>query len=368
MNKKIKDKDILTMISNAVESVEIDVFEKIKASQKTGLENINLNQAEVKRKSPLFTFRKTAYIATAVILLGVGIYTVSNLGHIINKNNTKMYTASKIYMVENNGNIYFPNFTDNSKLYSMDYKGKNIKKITEDSVFNIATDGRDICYNDYDGKNYVIGLDGTNKIELSKVKSNDLKILDKSVYYSADDGIYKIKTDGTEAIKISDIVPNMFTVNQGMIYFSTISEDKKGVYSMNLDGSNCVKIFDTPINNFKIANGEMFFYDVNDKNCLHKLLINDKKLTKLSTYELNTGAFDIKDNQIYFISSSESDKSALYKMNIDGTNINKIVDIDATSIQAIGEYVYCYHPSYTGRLYIVSLKENTVKEVLSNKK
>ncbi|RCX16083.1 uncharacterized protein DUF5050 [Anaerobacterium chartisolvens] len=373
--KNKSEKEILDILSNAIEKDMPDVWDKIKNNQKSRLSDIECEMPTPIKPRRNLPIKRISSIAAAFVIIIAGIYISLFYGGGILKmfgNKPNMSLDSRFYIVEANNTLYYQDFTDGSKLYSMDMNGGNRKKLCDDYVVNLIADGEYIYYQNLnDQKQYRIRTDGTKRELLANV-NGDVVIHDEFIYFTGNNGIYKINKNGQGLEKLSDVLANTLRFYNEKLYFSGIPTNNDssngGIYKMNLDGSNIQKISDQTTHDFKMSNNYIFFQIYGNKisHYIYRINIDGTGMKKLLDKELTTGTFDIKDNNIYFISSENSTPS-LYKMDINGANITKLIDnFEATTINVIGNTVYCYHPSYGGRLFKVDTERKAKLEILTN--
>jgi hypothetical protein len=280
-----------------------------------------------------------------------------------------MYSSPFLAIVENDNKLFFQNFKDGGKLYSMDLDGNNIAKLSDNSISNFTIYNHSIYYiNSTDGKIIVLKTDGTDKRVLENTNANwNIVVFEDWIFYTSNDGIYRIKNDGSELEKISDIFAHTLTVYNENVYFSSNNENLEGLYKSELDGKNTIKIYNKAVNHFSIYENNIFFSNINDNYCLYKITTDGSNIEKLRSDSkdilISTGTFDIFNGEIYFTNESLENTSYLFKMMLDTTNLTKLIKIEATTIKVFGQHIYLYHPSYNGRLYRLSISGNTLEEI-----
>ncbi|NLP13269.1 MAG: DUF5050 domain-containing protein [Clostridium sp.] len=373
MKRKITEKKVLSMLSTAVDNLEVDVWDKIVNSKKSGLEEIDSSYIESPKQNKIFVPRRIASIAVACIFMIIGIYAFLNISGIIPfKNlNPNMYFSPFLAIAEYDNKLYFQNFKDGRKLYSMDLDGNNIAKINNDSILNFTIYNNDIYYiNSTDGKIVVLKTDGTHKKVLENTNANrNIAVFGDWIFYTSDDGIYRIKSDGAHNEKISDIIVHTLCVYGENVYFSSGNENQEGLYKAGLDGKNIVKIYAKTVSGFSVYENNIYFCNIYDNYCLYRIAADGSKIEKLKSNGkdilISTGAFDIFNDEIYFINESFENTCYLFKMDLDTANLTKLAEIEATTIKVFEKNIYLYHPSYNGRLYRLSTYENNLEEIPS---
>lgn len=371
--KEKSEKEILGILSDEIGKDMPDVWNKISSGQKSRFSDIECEIPEPIKSQKKLSLKMISSIAAVFVVLLTGIYLSLFHGGGFSKMNgnvTKMAADPRFYVVENNNKLYYQDFTDDCKLYNMDFNGQNRKKLYDDYVANIATDGEYIYYKNLaDEKEYRIKIDGTGRELLTEVGEN-LNFSGSYMYFTRDSGIFKANKTGKDIEKIADASAiNTLTLYAGSLYFSGVpANTTEGLYKMDLNGSGLKKISDKAPYVLKILDDWIFFQSAGDNNLhyIYKIGLDGSGEQKLSNNGSNIETFEVKDKNIYFI-SSENSVPSLYKMDTTGANITKILDnFEATTIKAIGNKVYCFHPSYDGRLFKIDMDGKTKTEILSN--
>lgn len=365
MDKKYTEKEVLSMLSIAVENIETDnVWGKIKFSRKSGLEDVVFSNPLQKKLTKLFTKKRIASSVAAFVFMLIGILTVNNI------NNFRMSACSSINMIEYGDKLFFENFKDNSRLYKMDLDGINLTKLTTHSVSSFII-YKDILYytngyfDDKENRKIVISeLDGSIKkvfedIDISKISF----VLDEWIYYINDEGLYRISEIDSNIEKINNLSVHTSLSYDKKLYFSSYTEGSIGLFSSDLDGQNAKQIFSQNIPVFKVYNNKVFFSNYNYNYNLRKINLDNLNVknitynnTNLSTSPL---AFDISNNKMYLIYND-----SLFEADIDGNNLRKLADIDATILRVFNNNIYLYHPSYRGNLYRFNLEKETIEKLM----
>ncbi len=368
---KINEKKVLDIISNAIENVEIEVLEKINNSSKSGLEDISTDQTDIFKTSVRSSsYKKIVSIAAIFIFLFIGTYLINNIGgkYIMKKDDLCVSATSIMLLREYNNTIYFQNFADKNKLYSMDIDGSNIQKVIDDSCSGFTISDNNIYYiKNEDGSIYSLKIGESTSNLINKTNANwNIETIDEWIYYSTDEGIFKIQKDGLDAVKIFDNLPNEMLINKNILYFSCNQENLEGIFKIEPDSQNITQIYDKQVSSFKIQNNDLILCDINDNYNLYKISLEENSnVQKITQFGLSTSAFDIYNNNIYFITENLANISILYKMDLSGNELKEISEIDSTFIKVIARNIYCYHPSYNGLLTKVGLEDKSKIQILS---
>ena len=107
------------------------------------------------------------------------------------------------------GNIFFANFSDSQKLYSMKANGTDIKKMTEESVNNINYYEGWIYYRNFNNsdKIYKIKPDGTGRKIVYKWKSQAVNISGGWFFLSNGNDhnrIYRVRLNGKNELQLNN--------------------------------------------------------------------------------------------------------------------------------------------------------------------
>lgn len=363
MNDK-SEKEILDMLSNSIGKDTPDVWDKIKNSKKSRFSDIECDIPEPVRYRKTFSIKRISAIAAVFLVIITGVYFGSGVLKMTG-NKVNMSADPRFYITEANNTLYYQDFTDGCKLYSMNSDGSNRKKLCNDYVVDLVTDGEYIYYSNLnDGKEYKIRTDGTGREVIANIKGWNLNVSGDSVYFSAEDGVYSVKKDGSGLKRLTDIAsPSTLWLYGNRLYFFATYEEC--IYGMDLDGSNLQKIINDCAYNFRLANNYIYFgrYDAEHKIYLYRANIDGTGVEKISDFTISTGAYDIKDNNIYF-DGSVKNISAIYKMQYNRSNITKLTELKTvTTIKVLGEWVYCYQP--WGTLSRISLDGQIQSRILS---
>jgi hypothetical protein len=268
--------------------------------------------------------------------------------------------ANEGWAAESNGWIYCDYALG---LYKMKEDGAQIK-LSDNSPRNINIwDGWVYYANDYPGKGeiYRTSEDGTKTEKLNNELVYSLIINNDWIYYVTvkypDDNVeYKIKKIALDGSKETELVSETVksnlrvTTNQlylynGWIYYISM-KDSNRFYKIDVDGTNRIKVSNEIIskeysmNSFIIENDWIYFTQLEgDYHCrLYRMKIDGT--SKEMVIDSSIHNFNISDNYIFYTDASEY-QYPLYKVKIDGTEKTKLTDIGVADINIIGNYIYC---------------------------
>ncbi|MCL1865894.1 MAG: DUF5050 domain-containing protein [Oscillospiraceae bacterium] len=283
------------------------------------------------------------------------------------------YQSGWIYYTDSVNGIWKVRTNDTDKTQLTDDKADYLNVVGDWIYYN----GSDI--NDPDKKYNLrkIRTDGTEKTDINKVNSTFVNVAGDTIYYTNSDdnhNIYKINTDGTNGKKLVNNSIIRYNLEDEFVYYSALWDMllfKDRFYSISTDGGDS-----TTINGIDFV-GEKYLsisFIVNDGWIYHESMSADSGYThhfcKISVD--GTQSFDITPNlgNDYNIISYNTDgdriyfstADALYKMNIDGTDLIKISDTkDVDNINIIGKWIY--YKTDSKSLYRMDKNGNEIQSI-----
>ena len=163
------------------------------------------------------------------------------------------------------------------------------------------------------GSIYKVKIDGTNKSKVADIKTfNGNMIVEQDwIYYVDDSNFYKMNSDGKNVTKLESNV-NLFDINNGWIYYGSLSENEKDNYinKMTLEGLDKTKL--TNGNFVSVDEKYLYFYNA---GWLSKMSLDRSTLEKLNNKNLFTIGI-IYSDYIFYIEYSGS----AYRIDLDGNN------------------------------------------------
>lgn len=283
---------------------------------------------------------------------------------------------------EYEGKIYFSNPADNGYLYVMNTDCTEPKKLNEDSVSSINVYGNHIFYvknNFYVNKGsfgnhfgvFRTDLDGQNAESLYNSLAGVAALYGNHLYYQHYDSqsplsFYRAKIDNTENIKLSDTPINPASIVQGEIYFSN-PENKNYISSYNVNNDIINVVY--PANSYLVDASDNYIYYIDlDKNySLVRLNLLNNTIELL--YENEGGKvinYNRCGNKIFF--QIEGDNSGLYRMNLNGTQVEFIASGNISRISCTSQYTFFQYFHDSTSLYrvpttdvITKIDEITIK-------
>lgn len=214
--------------------------------------------------------------------------------------------------VKDGGWIYYT-ATDGDEIVGINKvkaNGSKIEKIAEGNFSEINIIGNKIYCLEYDEDDYKINLismkkNGKDKETLARdVDLETVIAVDKWVYYSKNDNLYRVKLDGTDREKISSKNILYYQIEGKWIYYIYEKDSSSYIAKMKLDGEDSEKIA--------------------------KIDTSDEYKEYQELY--------VKGGKIYYVMSKVNDEYDteyyLYKMNKKGENVEKVCKL-GTSLTTI---------------------------------
>lgn len=226
-------------------------------------------------------------------------------------------------LVQNN-KIFYVNWNDDHKLYSMNLDFTGLKKIEDTSVS---------CLNGKDGWIYY----------------TDFKKQDK---------IYKIKEDGSKKTSVYKWKSEDVNLYGDFLYFAN-GNDHSRLYKVDIDGNHESKLNNDECQNVLVYKGYIYYHNKTDFDSLYKIRIDGKDRQKIS--KMNLGSYIIDKDKIYF--SNKSDDNKLYYMDLDGKNTNKLADEKVGFLNSDGENIYYSDFGNDGALAKMKINGSEIKKM-----
>lgn len=287
---------------------------------------------------------------------------------------------------EYDGRIYFANPNDYNKLYVMNSDCTDIKKLSDDSVAALNVCGKYIYYvkNNFNKSTigmvfrgqlfglYRCNLDGSNSKMLYKDRSGSAALCGNTIYYQHYDDetaltLYKVGIDGKNETKISDTPYLPASVSGGKLYFSD-PENRHHILCMDGKTSSITDYYDCNSYLATMVNGYAYYIDLSKDYSLVRLNTANKTLELL--YAPQSGKiinYNVYGNKIFF-QVEGGDNAGLYRMNIDGTQVEYVAIGEISGIHCTERYTFFSYYADQTRLYrvptmgvITSVEEVTIQ-------
>lgn len=293
---------------------------------------------------------------------------------------------------------------------------EGLKIVGDTPLMSVTHIDENMVYYTIGQKLYRSRLDGSDKTLYSDISFAYIEpvIVNEWIYYiNAEDQyrLYRIKTDGTELEKVIDKstisilkfdnylifstrenlpgaefktyrmtldgeriieIPNMdinllftfhITMKDGWIYY--LDHEKETFYKINIDGNYKTELLKGEVSDLKVVD-KYIYYKLDSQ--LYRMDVYEHTVTQLSDKPIQY--YEISDNEIFYsLGSNESYHfNDIYKMNLDGTNKNKILEGDSLFGLVInGDWIYYCNLDDGGRLYKIK-KDGTNRIKLNDTK
>ncbi len=221
--------------------------------------------------------------------------------------------------------IFYPNSSDESKLYKIRTDGTERTKLNEDKSWYLNVLGEWIYYsnNSDGGKLYKIRTDGSKRTKLNEDRSESLNVFDEWIYYLNfinDVGtLYKIRTDGSERMKLNQDSSYYLNVVGEWIYYSNWSDGFK-LFKIRRDGNQRTKLNNDWSKNINVLGDWIYYSHWNDDGKLYKIRTDGTECTKLN--EDDSSNLNVLCEWVYYRNGNDSGK--LYKIRTDGSERQKV--------------------------------------------
>lgn len=324
----------------------------------------------------------------AIVIAVLVIISYRNSRIVYNNDNAVGNTAGNLnnggLFCEYNGRIYFANPYDDNKLYVMDSDCSNAKKLNDDSVASLNVCGNYIYYVKNNFKQSTIGtifrgqlfgvyrcnLDGSSPKTLYNQISGIIALCGNSLYYqhysdTTPLAFHKIDIAGKEDTKISDTPYSPACVQNGTIYFSD-PDGKHNILRFDTESGNTSVLYDCNSYLADVENGYAYYIDLSKNYSLVRLNLSNKTVELLYGRTGNKVInYNLYGNKIFFQVEGDPSVTGLYRMNIDGTQIESIAMGNITNIHCTSRYTFFQYYENQGILYRVntSAPDTTVEQI-----
>ena len=214
--------------------------------------------------------------------------------------------------------------------------------------------------NPYDyNKLYVMNSDCTNAMKLNDSLSGTIALSGNSLYYqhysdTTPLAFHKVDIAGKKDTKISDTPYSPACVHNGTIYFSDPA-GKHNILSYDTKTDKTSVLYDCNSYLADVENGYAYYIDLSKNYSLVRLNTSNKTLELLYGEKGNKVVnYNVYGNKIFFQVESTDGMTGLYRMNIDGTQIETIAIGNITNIHCTSKYTFFQYYEDQGVLYRVS--------------
>lgn len=328
-------------------------------------------------------FIKIMIFSALIICMAVGIFVYFNSSKFeYNNENAVGNTTGNLnnggLFCEYDGKIYFANPYDSDYLYVMNSDCTEPKHLNNDCVSSLNVCGNYIYY----VKNNLsrTSIDSDNRSNFCGVYRTDLKGQEAKSLYETLSGIsslsgnylyyqhyddssplclYRVKIDGTEETKVSDTPFNPSSINNGKIYYSD-PNNKNNITSYDTKTGSISSVFGANAYLVDATDNYIYYIDLDKNYSLVRLNSNTKTIELL--YEATDGKvinFNRYGNKIFF--QVEGTNAGLYRMNINGTQIEKIASGNLRHVHCTSQYTFFQYYEDNQTLYRVPTTGTFVK-------
>lgn len=261
-------------------------------------------------------------LTAATALLVVILCAFSNDRTYYDNENTSGNTAGNIYngglFCERDGKIFFSYDRAGGALYVMDSDLTGLKKLRNDKAVFINVDDNYIYY----------------------VRANDINNSNAEYMMFYNSGVYRIKRNGSELKAYTSDPSSYLTLKDNNIYFQKYDvANGFGLYKYRIDGGldrQLVKNESIPVN---ISDNRLYFIDRAQNQSIRMIDLNS-----FVTYQAYEGSYSqpiFKDGYIYYMDAEDNNK--IYRMNIDGSGKELLVNSRCSTYNITNSGIYLYY-------------------------
>jgi Domain of unknown function (DUF5050) len=176
-----------------------------------------------------------------------------------------------------------------------------------------------------------------NNLSVAKINNNDISIIENSIIDSFN---YSV---------------NAITTLNGIIYFSSTTQQNKGIYKLDYEKNTIVKLIDTVSSSLIAYNNKLYYLNSSDKH-LYSYDIKSNSITLLSNNRASKFIF----NNNYIFYENLDDNSKLYSLHIDGTHKLKLTDVSVDSFITYNSGILFFDISNDNTLSFLDLPLNKI--------
>ncbi len=174
------------------------------------------------------------------------------------------------------------------------------------------------------------------------------------VYVSLYSGVYKMKKDGSESVQLIDSPVTYLNVVGDWIYYSYSDEDENsGIFRMKPDGSSKKVLIKDDTSYISIIDDWMYYINNSDKSAPYKVRLDGKGNKRIK--DISLGELTIDNGWLYYEKLKDT---AIYKMRTSGSDVLKITDNAQKTysfINKAGDWIY-YIGTKSGNTGIYKVK------------
>jgi len=279
-------------------------------------------------------------LITVTSLAIVVLYSYNNNRTYFNNDTATGNTAGNIYngglFSENNGLIYFSNEKAGGSLYVMNSDLSNIRKLHDDKAVYINVDNNYIYY----------------------VRAMNIQDDNKGIMPFSNAGVFRIKLNGSELKSITGKPSAYLRLKGNDLYFQRYDVDTGiNLYKYQIDGSNERILVNDGVIPVYITDTELYFTGFSNDYNINK--VNLKSFLKYDAYDGSYYCPIFMDDYIYYIYANNR---KIYRMNMDGSNKELLVDYPCRTYNITNSGTYLYYQVDDGKndgIYRMHLRKMT---------
>ncbi|WP_287389220.1 DUF5050 domain-containing protein [Lachnospira sp.] len=318
-------------------------------------------------------------IASAVIaiaLIGFVTYAILSSRVTYNKDNATGNTTGNLnnggLFCEYDGKIYFANAADKNTLYVMSSDCTNARKLVDDSVAYINVCGKYIYYvrNNYSpdaiamvfkGQLYGLyrcNLDGSHIVTITQEKSGMISLCGNYIFYHHYDDqtaltLQKIKIDRKDNTFISETEYNVANVYEQRIYFANETERNR-IYYLDTKDDSLHFFYDANAYQVDYEGNYMYYIDLSKDYALMRLNTQTMVLEQIfAPNDAKVINYNVYGTKVFAQVEGDGNTTGLYRLNIDGTQIEYIAQGNITNVHCTSKYTFFMYYADQQTLYRV---------------
>lgn len=277
--------------------------------------------------------------------------------------NTQGNASNGGIAVRDRDSIYFANFADTQRLYSMKSDGSGILKLTEESVDSINFYDGWIYYSNFNdgGKLFKIRPDGTGRKRVYKWKSENVSISGGWFFLTNGNDhnrIYKVRLDGKKELQLNNDESDNLSIGGGWIYYTNDTDFKK-LYRIRTDGSQRTAVTDFAVSSV-IADETGAYFTSPDGGKLYRM--DNGKDAQYRLLKSNMGIFNVIGDSIYFV----DEDSYLSVMDLEGSGVEKLIQLDTWFISGLGDKLMTVDFMGTNHNYLYDTQSGELIDIQKN--
>jgi len=314
--------------------------------------------------------------ALAISLIAFVVYAILSSRVYYNKDDATGNTTGNLnnggLFCEYEGKIYFANAADKNKLYVMSSDCTNARKLVDDSVAYINVCGKYIYYvrNNYSpdaiamvfkGQLYGLyrcNLDGSHIVTITQEKSGMISLCGNYIFYHHYDDqtaltLQKIKIDRKDNTFISETEYNVANVYEQRIYFANETERNR-IYYLDTKDDSLHFFYDANAYQVDYEGNYMYYIDLSKDYALMRLNTQTMVLEQIfAPNDAKVINYNVYGTKVFAQVEGDGNTTGLYRLNIDGTQIEYIAQGNITNVHCTSKYTFFMYYADQQTLYRV---------------